>query len=221
MLLGELIKERRISLSVCRANLIRCNFFASVAAVVRLDKTTAFTHMAGRQAKILSADDIGDLLTFASVSRHPLRNRVIVLLSAKAGLRAGEIAQLTWDMVVDGNGRLADLIELRDCAAKRGSGRRIPIHPDLAAALAECRQTAGPSDYVIRSERGGPMTPLGIVVWFNRAFKNIGLRGCSSHSGRRTFVTRAARAVAMFWWWILLPIGLHAGWRQPSLGSRD
>ena len=54
--------------------------------------------MAGRQAKILSADDIGDLLTFASVSRHPLRNRVIVLLSAKAGLRAGEIAQLTWDM---------------------------------------------------------------------------------------------------------------------------
>ena len=124
--------------------------------------------MAGRQAKILSADDVGDLLTFASVSRHPLRNRVIVLLSAKAGLRAGEIAQLTWDMVVDGNGRLADLIELRDWAAKRGSGRRIPIHPDLAAALAEWRQTAGPSDYVIRSERGGPMTPLGIVVWFNR-----------------------------------------------------
>jgi integrase len=39
------------------------------------------------------------------------------------------------------------------------------------------------------------MTPLSIVVWFNRAFKNIGLKGCSSHSGRRTFVTRAARLV--------------------------
>ena len=34
-------------------------------------------------------------------TRHPIRNRVIVLLSAKAGLRAGEIANLTWDMVVD------------------------------------------------------------------------------------------------------------------------
>src|SRR6202034_2505290 len=103
---GDTDKERRISLSVCRANLIRCNVFASVAAVVRLDKTAAFTHMAGRQAKILSAGDVGDLLTFASVSRHPLRNRVIVLLSAKAGLRAGEIANLTWDMLADGNGRL-------------------------------------------------------------------------------------------------------------------
>ena len=39
------------------------------------------------------------------------------------------------------------------------------------------------------------MTPLSIVIWFYRAFKNIGLKGCSSHSGRRTFVTRAARIV--------------------------
>ena len=36
-------------------------------------------------------------------------------------------------------------------------------------------------------------TPLSIVVWFNRAFHEIGLNGCSSHSGRRTFITRAAR----------------------------
>jgi integrase len=48
---------------------------------------------------------------------------------------------------------------------------------------------------VIRSELGGPMTPLSIVVWFNRAFRKVGLNGCSSHSGRRTFITRAARLV--------------------------
>ena len=39
------------------------------------------------------------------------------------------------------------------------------------------------------------MTALSIVVWFNRAFRTIGLKGCSSHSGRRTFITRAARLV--------------------------
>ncbi len=39
------------------------------------------------------------------------------------------------------------------------------------------------------------MSPTSIVIWFSRAFRNIGLKGCSSHSGRRTFITRAARLV--------------------------
>ena len=151
--------------------------------------------MPGKRAKILSAPDINDLLVYGSCTRHPLRNAVIVLLSAKAGLRASEIANLTWDMLVDATGAISGLLELRDSAAKKGSGRSIPIHPDLAAALAKWRQIAPPSDHVIASERGGRMTPLSIVVWFNWAFKNIGLKGCSSHSGRRTFVTRAARVV--------------------------
>ena len=151
--------------------------------------------MAGKRAKILSIADVGDLIVYASCTRHPLRNAVIVLLSAKAGLRAGEIANLTWDMVVDANGKISGLIELADKAAKKCSGRSIPIHPDLAAALTALRQASSSSDYVIASERGGRMRPLSIVVWFNRAFKNIGLKGCSSHSGRRTFVTRAARVV--------------------------
>src|ERR1700721_1907677 len=87
--------------------------------------------MAGKQAKILSLGDVNDLLVFADCTRHPLRNRVIVLLAAKAGLRAGEIAQLTWDMVLDPTGDVGSVIELRDIAAKNGSGRLIPVHPDL------------------------------------------------------------------------------------------
>jgi integrase len=86
--------------------------------------------MSGRQAKILSTTDISDLLLFASCTRNPLRNRVIVLLSAKAGLRAGEIANLTWDMVLGPTGQISGVIELHDHAAKKGSGRAIPIHPD-------------------------------------------------------------------------------------------
>src|ERR1700732_191380 len=102
--------------------------------------------MAGKRAKILSAPDVHDLLVFASCTRHPLRNAVIVLLSAKAGLRAGEIANLTWDMVVDANGQITGLLELVDTAAKKCSGRSIPIHPGLAAALTAWRQVAPPSN---------------------------------------------------------------------------
>jgi integrase len=151
--------------------------------------------MAGKQAKILSVSDVNDLLAFADCTRHAIRNRVIVLLSAKAGLRAGEIASLTWDMVVDAGGQISSVIELRDHAAKNGSGRLIPMHRNLANALSAWRQTSTGSGHVVRSERGGPMTALSIVVWFNRAYRAIGLRGCSSHSGRRTFITRAARLV--------------------------
>ena len=121
--------------------------------------------MLGKQAKILSARDVDDLLIFADTSRHPIRNRVIVLLSAKAGLRAGEIANLTWDMVVDASGEISNVIELRDHAAKKGSGRLIPMHSDLADALSAWRQASAGSGPVVRSERGGPMTALSIVVW--------------------------------------------------------
>ncbi len=149
--------------------------------------------MAGKQAKILSVSDVNDLLLFASCTRNPLRNQSIVLLSAKAGLRAGEIANLTWDMVVNASGQISNVIELRDHAAKKGSGRLIPIHPDLADALSTWREACAGSSHVVRSERGGPMTALSIVVWFNRAYQALSLEGCSSHSGRRTFITRAAR----------------------------
>jgi integrase len=57
--------------------------------------------MAGKQAKILSKDQLSDLLLYASCTRHAHRNILIALLSAKAGLRAGEISKLTWDMVLE------------------------------------------------------------------------------------------------------------------------
>jgi integrase/recombinase XerD len=76
--------------------------------------------MAGKQAKILSDSDVQDLLVYASNSRYPQRNIVIVLLSVKAGLRAGEIANLIWDMVLDPRGEVGTVIELRDDAAKKG-----------------------------------------------------------------------------------------------------
>ena len=151
--------------------------------------------MSGKQAKILSDTEVKLLLHFACRTRNPLRNRVLVLLSAKAGLRAGEIAALTWDMVIGPQGQVGTVIELRDSAAKMGSGRLIPIHAELAKALTAWRKASAHSHHVVGSERGGQMTPLSIVVWFNRAFHELGLNGCSSHSGRRTFITRAARLV--------------------------
>jgi integrase len=151
--------------------------------------------MRGKQAKMLSQESLDDLLLFAETSRQPVRNRVVVLLSAKAGLRAGEIAHLTWAMVTDPSGAIGTALELPDAAAKKGSGRIIPLHEDLRTALAAWRVATNLDGPVIVSERGGPMTPQSIVVLFANGYRVIGLNGCSSHSGRRTFITRAARLV--------------------------
>jgi integrase len=151
--------------------------------------------MSGKQAKTLSEGNIKDLLIFAECTRHPVRNQIIVLLSAKAGLRAGEIAKLTWDMILDANGGIGRTIELRDHAAKNRSGRQIPVHSQLRDALAVWHRMTVGTGPVVRSERGGPMKPLSIVVWFSTAYSALRLEGCSSHSGRRTFITRAARLV--------------------------
>jgi integrase len=151
--------------------------------------------MSGRQAKVLSDQQIEDLLVYTSATRNPERNRVIVLLSIKAGLRAGEIAKLTWDMVLDPTGEVGSVIELRDHAAKKNSGRLIPLNPDLRVALSIWRTLNAGVGAVLRSERGDHMTPVSIVNWFAKAYRTIGVDGCSSHSGRRTFITRAARVV--------------------------
>ena len=151
--------------------------------------------MLGKRAKILSDTNIRDLLAFTTRTRHPVRNCVVVLLSVKAGLRAGEIANLTWPMVTDPTGAIGTVIALEDRVAKKRSGRVIPIHSVLRDELMTLRRITGGNGPVVKSERGGPMTSLSIVNWFTAAYRGIGVTGCSSHSGRRTFVTRAARIV--------------------------
>src|SRR6185436_20795018 len=127
--------------------------------------------MAGKQAKVLAPDQVETLLDYVSFTRWPTRNRLLVLLSVKAGLRACEITGLTWEMALDAGGQIGDVIELHDQVAKAGSGRLIPVHADLSAALQDWRKDSDGVGPVIRSERGGPMTAVSIVNWFAAAYR--------------------------------------------------
>ena len=150
--------------------------------------------MPGKQARLLSESYLKRALGQAAASSHPERNAVIILLSARAGLRACEIARLEWSMVLNANGRIAPYICVEDRIAKKRGGRRVPIHPELRQALwALLRETAERRGPVIRSARGGGLRPNSLVNWFREMFASIGAEGCSSHSGRRTFITHAAR----------------------------
>ena len=149
--------------------------------------------MSGRQAKLITPTVLRRMLAYTRQTASPARDRVIVLLSVRAALRACEIARLDWSMVLDARGHVGDHIAVHDRIAKKQSGRRVPLHPDLRRALLVLQRDVDAVEPVVRSARGGAMRPNSIVNWFVAMFVALGLPGCSSHSGRRTFITTAAR----------------------------
>jgi integrase/recombinase XerD len=151
------------------------------------------------RAKVLAAAELSRLLAHMALTSQPKRNCVIVLLSFHAGLRACEIAGMAWPAVLRPDGTLANVVRVEADTAKNGRARSVPMHAELRAALRVLHGEQGQplTGPVVRSQRGGHMTARSIVNWFAGIYAETGLQGCSSHSGRRTFITNAAKLVAM------------------------
>ena len=158
----------------------------------------------GKQAKILSDKQQNLTMAHLETTRYPLRNKIIFLLSFKEGLRAKEISKLAWSMVCNSDGKIADVINLSNNASKgKYSGRIIPMHKELKILLGELLAEKQKDEYfslekpIISTERGEHTTPQVIVNFFYHLYKTIGFNGCSSHSGRRTFITNAAKHISL------------------------
>ena len=83
----------------------------------------------GKQAKTRTKKQATLVLSYLLQTRYPLRNKVVFLLSVKAGLRAKEISHLTWAMLTDAQRELASAIRLENNASKgRTGGRVIPLN---------------------------------------------------------------------------------------------
>ena len=101
-------------------------------------------------------------------------------------------------MVCDGEGYISDSINLPNNASKgKYSGRIIPIHKDLKKLLTNLKQeNTSLSSYIITTERDKKMSAQAIVNFFYLLYKGLNIDGCSSHSGRRTFITQAAKMIS-------------------------
>lgn len=158
----------------------------------------------GKQAKALTKQQIDLVYSSLSMTQDVHRNRLIFLLSIKAGLRAKEIAALRWSMVLDANGNIVDQIALENSASKGQSGRVIPLNKQLKGHLIESFLNASKRSsssalhgtQIIQTQRGSGTTAQVIVNMFQSWYAKAGLMGCSSHSGRRTFITNAARRIS-------------------------
>lgn len=174
--------------------------------------------MAIARANTLNKTQLSRLLSFVDKGPNRIVDRAKVLLSFGAGLRAQEIVGLRWDrnvlnavgefktqrILVSREGRRGIYQELPilfvgSDIGKYGRERTIVMSPELAAAMKELLDTRDLSNpYVIPAGKTRASTGLrsranALTVWFHRLYDRAGFDGCSSHSGRRSFITEAAR----------------------------
>jgi integrase/recombinase XerD len=158
--------------------------------------------MAVKRAKIIESKDLKVIFKLIDATKDHSKNyrdKVAVLLSVKAGLRAAEIAGIRWIDVTKADGTIADVMHIGSHITKgKKRDRQVPIHPELKRYL-ELLKKQRPDDEFIRfGDYKETMTANAMTVWFSRLYQAAGLGGCSSHSGRRTFITEAARRANLF-----------------------
>ena len=153
-----------------------------------------------KHAKIINPRMVIATLHYLDGTRHPVRNRLIFLLSVKMGLRAKEIAHLTWSMILDAEGNFTDILTLDNSASKgKRGGRVIPLSQTIRDALRTHYDPSArkdPHHRIIQTERSDKVAPQVIVNMFQKWFADLGYEGCSSHSGRRTFITNASKKIS-------------------------
>jgi|ERR1700733_14879042 len=157
--------------------------------------------------RIGSAADLPDrtvtlALSQARASRiHSERNTALLLTSLTLGLRAGEMSSLTWSMVLDDHQEIGRVLKLPDEVAKWRSGAQLPMSKQLQAALQalyaaqSLKAKIAPADPIFRSQKGLGLTRQSVVDLFRLIWARAGVNA-SSHSGRRYFITKAARGVS-------------------------
>jgi len=157
----------------------------------------------GKQAKTLSRTQVKMISEYLLTNRYGFRDQTIFYFSIKAGLRAKEIAHLKWSMVMNSDGSVGDYLNLPNSSSKGNGGRVVPLNKDLKLNLIKLLQEHSSygdlelqASAIVRTERSKSTSSQAIVNMFQRWYYRLGLIGCSSHSGRRTFITNAARKIS-------------------------
>ena len=158
----------------------------------------------GKQSKTLNKSQIQMVSNHLRNGRNGLRNQTIFLLSVKSGLRAKEISQLSWKEVCNSDGQVDTQINLTDRTSKGNSGRVIPLHKSVRENLIELLERHRKyyafninTSFIVRTERSPFTTSQTIINMFQKWYQTLGLIGCSSHSGRRTFITETSKKISL------------------------
>jgi len=122
------------------------------------------TNSARRSREYLTPDEVAKVLQVAvKIGRHGLRDRTLLLLAYRHGLRVSELVTLRWEQV-DLKAGLLHVTRL-----KNGLPSTHPIRGPELRALRELKRDYPSSPYLFVSELGGPLTPATVRKLLARA----------------------------------------------------
>lgn len=148
------------------------------------------------QARTLTERDFKRLLVYVAGGKNALRNRTMLLLTHWAGLRVGEVASLKVGDVIETDGRIKSQIRLMPEQTKGRTSRTVFIGTKLQAELKTFIATRSgvPAEAkLFHTQKSDGFSANTLCQHFHAMYRNAGIDGASSHSGRRTFITNLAR----------------------------
>ena len=117
-----------------------------------------------RSREYLTPAEVDQLLqASAKIGRHGARDRTLILIAYRHGLRVSELVTMRWDQV-DLKAGLVHVARL-----KNGLASTQPLRGPELRALRELRREYPDSPYLFVTERGGPMTPATVRKIIARA----------------------------------------------------
>lgn len=151
------------------------------------------------KSRVLSESEFKRLLIIAKEGTFGVRNIAIVYCSFGLGLRVKEIGLLKIPDVFDSQFKVLDEINLKSSMTKGEKQRHVYItNQKLANALQlhlqnmreREKEKFNKESWLFKTQRGSRFHPDVLQKWFRKLYDKTGLVGASSHSGRRTFITR-------------------------------
>ena len=149
------------------------------------------------QAKVLTERELKRALAVITSRRHADRDRLALLLTHWAGMRVCEVAALARDRVIGPNGDVLDEWRLSSDQTKGDKGRVVFVNAKLKRELALyliSHPSKDPKAPVLISQKGREQgfSANTLCQLINTIYREAGIQGASSHSGRRGFITALA-----------------------------
>jgi len=146
-------------------------------------------------AKLITERELKRALAVCATRRHSLRDQTILQLSYLAGLRACEIASLRVGDVYAEDGTVRGTVTLSAQQTKGSRARVFYVNQRLARMFNQYWDevnTRGRDAPLFKTQLNSAFSANTMSQLFLIIYGAAGLEGCSSHSGRRSFITRLA-----------------------------